>query len=130
MKTLISTLLLCLSFSIAFTACNKKPETNVKQAPSVSAENQKLYQLKFDWVANDEEANQKAINELLSAQSFSIEPITLPTSKANIFQHRIIAISKLPMSMADLDALKNKLHQISPNGNLNSSYTVFDIKPK
>ena len=111
------------------TACNKKTETDTKQAASATGDNQKLYQLKYDWIANDEEENQKAISELLAAQSFTIELITLPTSQPKIFQHRVIAISKEAMSMNDFEKLKNSIHQISSKGNMNSSYAIIQPTP-
>lgn len=130
MKKILSPFFLCVFCIFLISACNKKPaETDTKQAASATGDNQKLYQLKYDWVANDEEANQKAISDLLAAQSFAIELITLPTSQHKTFQHRVIATSKVSMSMNDFEKFKNSIHQISPNGNVNSSYTVFPSTP-
>lgn len=130
MKKIISPFLLCFLCVFLFSACNKKPaETDTKQTASATGDNQKLYQLKYDWVANNEETNQKAISELLAAQSFTIELITLPTSDKSIFQHRVIAISKEAMSMNDFEKFKDNIHKISPQGNLNSSFNLNDVKP-
>jgi hypothetical protein len=129
MKKTLSQLLVCIFCVLLISACNKKTETDAKQAASATGDDQKLYQLKYDWVANDEEANQKAISDLFAAQSFSIELITLPTSQHKTFQHRVIATSKVSMSMNDFEKFKNSIHQISPNGNVNSFYTVIQPLP-
>jgi hypothetical protein len=129
MKKTLSQLLICIFCVLLISACNKKTETDAKQAASATGDDQKLYQLKYDWVANDEEANQKAISDLFAAQSFSIELITLPTSQHKTFQHRVIATSKVSMSMNDFEKFKNSIHQISPNGNVNSFYTVIQPLP-
>lgn len=129
MKKTLSQLLICIFCVFLISACNKKTETDTKQTASATGDDQKIYQLKYDWVANDEEANQKTISDLLAAQSFSIELITLPTSQHKTFQHRVIATSKMSMSMNDFEKFKNSIHQISPNGNLNSSFNTNDVKP-